>query len=284
VHFECVVNLSEGRDPDVLAALDAAAGPRLADRHSDPDHHRSVYTLLGSASEVTGAARTLARAAVDTLDLRSHEGVHPRFGVLDVVPFVPFFPDDPEPSETAGMSDAAALRDDFAHWVGSELGVPGFLYGPLPDGTVRTLPDLRRSAFRDLPPDTGPSAPHPTAGACAVGVRPVLVAYNIWVSTVEVARQVATLVRSSAVRSLGLAVGRWGQVSCNLVDPYRVGPEQVYDAVTTAVEQAGGTVFGGELVGLLPAAVLAEIPRARWAEVGLYEEATIEGRLASPAV
>lgn len=283
MRFECVVNLSEGRDPDILAFLDAAAGSPLADRHSDPDHHRSVFTLLGSGPEVAHAARELATAAVAMLDLRPHQGVHPRLGVVDVVPFVPFFPDEADPSKVAGEAEAIALRDDFARWVGTELGVPAFLYGPLADGTIRSLPDVRRSAFATLAPDAGPPEPHPTAGACAVGVRPVLVAYNVWVSSLEVARQVVPLVRGPLVRALALAVGRWAQVSCNLVEPYRYGPEQLYDAVAAAVGEAGGTVFGGELVGLLPATVLAETPRARWAELGLYEEATIEGRLVPPA-
>ena len=111
-----------------------------------------------------------------------------------------------------------------------------------------------------LPPDFGPRQPHPTAGATAVGARPVLVAYNVWVSSLEVARRVAPLVRGPAVRALGLAVGDGAQVSCNLVDPAQLGPAQVYDAVRRLVEEAGGAVTGAELVGLLPEAILRAIP------------------------
>ncbi len=280
--FECVVNLSEGRDPAVLATLDAAAGPLLRDRHSDPDHHRSVYTLVGPGPDVARAARTLAAATVAALDLRTHLGAHPRLGVLDVVPFVPFLPDEPDPADDVGFPEATLLRDEFAHWLGTELGVPAFRYGPLPDGSTRTLPDLRRTAFDSLRPDAGPAAPHPTAGACAVGARPVLVAYNVWVSSLDLARRVAPLVRGPDVRALGLAVGPRAQVSCNLIHPYRFGPERLYDAVTAATDQLDGEVLGGELVGLLPAAVLAGIPPTRWPDLGLRETDSIEARLAAP--
>ncbi|HVT42463.1 MAG TPA: hypothetical protein VHD39_05720, partial [Acidimicrobiales bacterium] len=181
--LECVVNVSEGRDDTVLAALAEAAGPPLLDLHRDPDHHRAVLTMAGPADAVVEAARSLARATVALLDLREHTGAHPRLGVLDVVPFVPFAPGRPAPRDLAA---AVARRDDFARWLGNELGVPSFLYGPLGAGGVRTLPDVRRHAFEagraGLAPDFGPASPDPRAGATAVGARRVLVAYNVWVS------------------------------------------------------------------------------------------------------
>jgi glutamate formiminotransferase / 5-formyltetrahydrofolate cyclo-ligase len=283
VIFECVVNVSEGRDDRVLAQLAASAGPTLLDLHRDPDHNRSVLTVAGPADAVVPAARALATTAVARLDLGHHEGAHPRLGVLDVVPFVPYEPGGPAPED---LTDAVALRDDFARWLGAELGVPSFLYGPLPGGRTRTLPDVRRSAFGEdganaggLTPDFGPLRPDPRTGATAVGARRVLVAYNVWVSSAEVARRVAPLVRGPHVRALGLAVGARAQVSCNLVDPGRTGPARLYDEVTGLVAEMGGSVEGAELVGLVPEAVLAVIPRDRWAELGLSEASTVEARL-----
>jgi glutamate formiminotransferase len=281
VIFECVVNVSEGRDDAVLAALAASAGPALADLHRDPAHHRAVLTLAGPAGTVAAAARALATATVARLDLRDHDGVHPRLGVLDVVPFVPYAPGRPAPEDLAA---AVAQRDDFARWLGTELGVPSFLYGPLPGGGNRTLPDIRRHAFAaadGLVPDFGPAHPDPRTGATAVGARRVLVAYNVWVSSVELARRVARAVRGPAVRALGLAVGDRAQVSCNLIDPDAYGPSQLFDAVRALVAAEGGTVGGAELVGLVPDSVLAAIPRSRWATLGLSEGSTVESRLAA---
>jgi glutamate formiminotransferase len=280
VIFECVVNVSEGRDDVVLAALAASTGPALLHLHRDPNHHRAVLTLAGTAEAVAAAARALATDTVARLDLRDHEGAHPRLGVLDVVPFVPYQPGRRPPED---LSHAVALRDDFAHWLGTELGVPSFLYGPLPGGGNRTLPEIRRHAFAvgGLAPDFGPPRPDPRTGASAVGARRVLVAYNVWVSSVEVARRVAPAVRGPAVRALGLAVGDRAQVSCNLIDPAAYGPARLFDEVGALVAQAGGAVQGAELVGLLPQTVLAAIPRSRWAGLGLDERSTIEARLAA---
>jgi glutamate formiminotransferase len=279
VPIECVVNVSEGRNETVLTELAAAAAPVLLDRHTDADHHRSVFTLAGAVDAVAHAVRELATACVERLDLGPHHGgAHPRLGVLDVVPFVPFVPGRPPILDLSGV---VPRRDEFARWLSATFDVPSFLYGPLPGGRTRTLPQVRRHAFVDLAPDFGPAQPHRTAGATAVGARPVLVAYNVWVSTVAVAQRVAPLVRNPVVRTLGLAVGERAQVSCNLVDPANFGPERLYDAVADLVTQAGGAVTGAELVGLIPQTILAAIPPSRWAELGLSADATIEGRLLS---
>jgi glutamate formiminotransferase / 5-formyltetrahydrofolate cyclo-ligase len=281
VIFECVVNVSEGRDDAVLAALADAASDALLDAHRDPHHNRAVLTLAGSAAEVASAARALATVTVARLDLRAHDGAHPRLGVLDVVPFVPYEPGEPAPTE---LHPAMALRDDFARWLGDELGVPAFLYGPMVDGGERSLPEVRRVAFRSaaeggVPPDFGPDAADPRTGAAAVGARRPLVAYNVWVTPLSVARAVAPLLRRPGVRALGLGLGSRAQVSCNLVEPDRVGPAAVYDEVVALVERAGGVVEGAELVGLLPGPVLHAVPRSRWVALGLSEEATIESCL-----
>jgi len=276
VLLESVVNVSEGRDETVLQALAAAAAPVLLDLHRDPDHHRAVLTLAGPTDAVTAAVRALATAVVTTLDLTAHAGAHPRLGALDVVPFTPYDPGRPPPTDLAPV---VPVRDEFARWLGDALGVPAFLYGPLPGGRTRTLPDIRRHAFTDFAPDAGPAHPHPTAGATAVGARSVLVAYNVWVTAADVARRVAPLVRCTHVRALGLDLRGGAQVSCNLVAPMQVGPAEVYDAVSTAVRAAGGDVLGAELVGLIPSAVLERIPAQRWTELGLSAAATVEARL-----
>jgi glutamate formiminotransferase len=237
--------------------------------------------LAGEAESVIHAVQALARASVAGLDLGTHQGAHPRQGVLDVVPFIPYIPGR-LPSHD--LVEVVVLRDAFARWMSATLGVPTFLYGPLRGGEHRTLPQLRRHAFTDLAPDFGPTHPHPTAGATAVGARSVLVAYNVWVSSVEVARTVAPLVRGPAVRALGLAVGRGAQVSCNLVDPAEVGPAEVYDTVRDLVEEAGGAVEGAELVGLLPVAILRAVPTSRWTQLGLSAGKTVEARLGQPEV
>jgi glutamate formiminotransferase / 5-formyltetrahydrofolate cyclo-ligase len=269
--MECVVNISEGRDVALLAEFDATVPGVLLDRHSDPDHHRSVFTLVGQAGAVADAARRLTAAAVERLSLADHAGAHPRIGVVDVAPFVPFLPGEPPPSD---LSLALSLRDDFAGWCATELHLPAFLYGP-----QRTLPEVRRQAFVNLAPDVGGPLPHPTAGAVAVGARPVLVAYNVWVDRPEVARSVAAEVRGPSVRALGLTVGDRAQVSTNLIDPALVGPAELYDEVSRRVAEAGGRVLGAELVGLMPAAVLHAIPEARWSELGVAEATTVESRL-----
>jgi glutamate formiminotransferase len=256
--LECVVNVSEGRRPEVIDAIGAAAGAALLDVHSDPSHHRSVLTVAGP--DVEEAARAVAREAVARIDLRAHDGVHPRLGAVDVVPFVPLDGDD-----------AVGARDRFARWAADDLGLPCFLYGD-----ERSLPEVRRRAFVGLSPDVGPATPHPTAGAVAVGARPVLVAYNLWLVSADVAtaRAVARSLRGEHVRALGLDVGGQAQVSCNLIAPLVVGPDAVYDAVAATTE-----VARAELVGLVPRAVVEAIPRHRWAELDLGSSRTIEARL-----
>jgi glutamate formiminotransferase len=277
VILECVVNVSEGRDASLLTELAHSAGNPLLDLHRDPDHHRAVLTLAGPRELVSDAARSLATATVQRIDLTGHRGAHPRLGVLDVVPFVPYEPGFLPPAD---LTLAVAARDEFARWLGATLDVPAFLFGPLPDGTERTLPEVRRLAFAGVPPDFGPERADPRSGATAVGARGVLVAYNVWVNPAEVARKVAPLVRGPRLRALGLSVGDRAQVSCNLVEPAVLGPAQAFDAVATLVRDFGGIVEGAELVGLLPEAILSTVPRPRWPELGLSAEATVEFRLA----
>jgi glutamate formiminotransferase / 5-formyltetrahydrofolate cyclo-ligase len=282
---ECVINISEGDNGEVLGAICRAGADWLLDLHSDPQHNRSVLTLGGPLEEVEDAARRVVATAVARVDLRSHVGVHPRMGVADVVPFVPLTGAGPDDGPWTQVVEA---RNRFARWAGHDLGVPCFLYGP-----ERTLPELRRQAFNPLPPDTGPPRPHPTAGASAVGARPVMVAYNVWISdprrpdpgetddpVLSVARSIAAELRGPAVRSLGLEVDAGAQVSFNLIDPASVSVAAVYDAVAERAQARGCSVLRGELVGLAPQAMLRAIPTHRWPELDLSEDTTIECRMA----
>ena len=265
-----MVNVSEGRDRAVVAELAAAAGETVLDVHSDAGHNRSVLTLgAHRAGALEEAVRRLAAAAVGRLDIRGHSGAHPRLGVLDVVPFVPLPPE--------AMVEAVGMRDRFGRWAGAELGLPCFLYGP-----ERSLPEVRREAFGALAPDTGPPAPHPTAGACAVGARPVMLAWNLWLAGRDrpAAARMAAALRGPGVRALAFELPEGVQLSFNLVDPMRVGPAAVLDAAVAA----GARVSRAELVGLAPGAVLEAVPPARWAELDLDPDRTIEARMGSAGV
>lgn len=262
--LECVVNVSEGRDDAALADLAASCGAALLDVHSDADHNRSVFTLVGE-----DAPRALTARCVEVLRIGSHEGVHPRLGVVDVVPFVPL--------GDSTMDDAVRARDSFARWTATTLGVPVFLYGP-----ERTLPRVRRDAWGPLLPDFGGTRPHPAAGAVCAGARDVLVAYNVWLETPDPgpAKRIAAAVRSEDVRALGLVTGGVTQVSMNLVNPGHTGPAAAFDAVAALAATEHVRVLRAELVGLLPRAVLRALPQERWGELDVSEECTIEARLA----
>lgn len=253
--LECVINVSEGRRLDVVAAIGEAAGDHLLDVHTDAHHHRSVLTLAGP--DVEARAFAVVAEAVARIDLRDHVGAHPRLGAADVVPFVPL--------SGASLADAVEARDRLAARITDDLGVPCVRYGP-----ERTLPDVRRHGRAEV-------TPHRTAGICCVGARPLLVAYNVWLAppaTVADARRIADEVRSPTLRTLGLAVGDEVQVSCNLIDPSTTGPGAAFDAVA-----ARARVARAELVGLVPRAILDAERVERWPELDLSPARTIEARL-----
>jgi glutamate formiminotransferase len=252
------VNVSEGRNRDVLVRLASAVSGDLLDVHTDHDHNRSVFTLVGE-----NAPRRLATTAVELMNIQDHSGVHPRLGVVDVVPFVPL--------SGSTWEDAVTARNEFAAWAALELQVPCFLYGD-----ERTLPDIRRWAWHQLQPDTGPTEPHSTAGAMCVGAREPLIAYNLWLADVDLAttKKIASAVRTESIRTLGLQVGKYTQVSINLVNPEISNPTHAFDAVKQHAE-----IHHAELVGLLPRDVLCSIPEGRWESLDLAEENTIEWRL-----
>ncbi|MBV9411892.1 MAG: glutamate formiminotransferase [Acidimicrobiia bacterium] len=265
--LECVINVSEGGAEKVIDGLRTVAGHSLLDLHHERRHNRAVLTLAGA--DVESAARAVAALGISSIDLRVHAGAHPRLGAVDVVPFVPL--------RGSTMDDAVAARDRFASWAANEFGVPCFLYGE-----ERSLPDVRRNAFKSLLPDVGPREPHPTAGAICVGARPVLIAYNVWLvagTDMSVAGQIASAVRGPAVRALGLDLEGLAQVSMNLIDWQSVGPADAYDAVADLAESKGTRVSAAELVGLMPEGCLLAIPEDRWPHLGLSRVQTIEARM-----
>jgi len=278
-----VPNASEGRDDATIRALAAAfaddsgrAGEvRLLDVHTDADHHRSVFTAAGPAAALIDAVMGAARVAVERIDVvgaaDSEPGQHPHVGALDVAPVVYL--------DHARRGAACAHALVLADRIGQELQVPVFLYGPLESGE-RTLPYVRAHAFKGLAPDFGPSRPDPRSGAVVVGARDVLVAWNIWLTGVDLerARLLAQLIRRPGVRALGLQVGDHVQVSCNLVDLALATPSEVYDQVNSHLAE-GATIERAELVGLIPRSLLEAEDPVRWEQLGLSEDSTIESRL-----
>lgn len=271
---ECVVNVSEGRDRAELKRLASSCGELLLDLHLDPDHHRAVLTLAGEDAPLLEATLTLCREAVGHLTIADHQGVHPRLGVVDVVPFVAL--------GGRPIEDAVALREAFARRAAEELALPVFCYGPV-NGGQRSLPELRRRAFSGLTPDHGPRFPHPTAGAVCAGARGLLVAWNLVAEGLELAEvaEVAASLRREGLRTMAFGVSAGPQVSCNLVDPLHLGPAEAYDLIAEALRARGGAPGSAELVGLVPEAVLTATDPGRWAQLGLSPEASIEGRLAA---
>jgi glutamate formiminotransferase len=293
--IECVANVSEGRDARALAAvaeaIRAVAGAHLADVHSDPDHHRSVFTFLGTPAGVEAAALALAQAALPRIDMREHRGLHPRLGALDVVPFVPL------------GATPMAVAVNVARRVGATLAerhaLPVYFYGAAARSPARReLPDVRRGGYEALParlattagaPDAGPARFDARAGAAVVGARDVLVAYNVWLDTVdlEIARAVARVVRERdgglpAVRALGVALPSRGlvQVSLNLLD-YRITPlPAVFDRVEREADRHGVAVRRGELVGLAPRAAFGDRAPASVGLPDFTEAAELEAHVA----
>lgn len=253
--LECVINVSEGRDTDRLRTIARACGPALVDVHADPDHHRSVFTLAGPGPrDAVAGARSLAAAVAEQCSIVDHVGEHPRFGALDVVPFVALGGTKVEREQAAESARA------FGEWWANEFAVPVFLYDDA-DPEQRDLPSARSTSFRSRAPDFGPAVPHPRLGATAVGARRPLVAVNcVLVSRdISVARRIAREMRERSgglrgVRALGfyLAEARRAQVSMNLVDLEQTGVQDGCLHVRALAQRYGTDVASVELVGLIP--------------------------------
>jgi glutamate formiminotransferase / 5-formyltetrahydrofolate cyclo-ligase len=269
--FEAVPNFSEGKDRAKISritnAVRAVPCVRVLGLHSDPDHNRSVLTFAGEEDAVLSGAITLAKACAAELDLASQTGEHPRMGVLDVLPFVPL--------EDATMDGAAATASHR-----------------------RDLPDVRRAGYEGVAerlkdprwrPDYGPHVLDPRRGACAVGARPFLAAFNAFLDTddVEVARQIARRVRESggglpAVKALGLLVGGQAQVSMNLTDLERTSIPVALEAVRSEAIKFGVSVESTELVSLAPLAAILDAARYYLGLRELAPKHILETRLHGP--
>lgn len=287
--LEAVPNVSEGRDAAVIEEIGRAfaSGAAVLDVHSDVDHHRTVFTLGGDVeslveSLLAGISRTLA-----LLDLRAHDGVHPRIGAVDVVPLVPL-----EPGEMDVAKRAALLVGER---VGADMAVPVFLYGEVGGGRRPAffrrggLDELRRRLDAgELEPDAGPRRLDPRSGAILVGARRPLVAYNVDLVTrdVNLAREVAAAVRESSgglpgVQAIGLYLPRSDrvQVSMNVLDLERSPLHEVFARVRREAAARGVEVAGAELVGLVPGSALAAAEAAGGRIPGVDESRVLERAL-----
>jgi glutamate formiminotransferase/glutamate formiminotransferase/formiminotetrahydrofolate cyclodeaminase len=274
--IECVPNFSEGRDAAVIEAIaDAirsARGVLLLRTDMDQDHHRSVITFAGPPDAVAeGALRGIA-AAVERIDLRRHAGVHPRIGAADVVPFVPL--------EGVTIEDCAALAHQLGQNVWQHLGVPVYFYEAAASSPDRApLENIRRGGFE---PDLGGPALHPTAGACVVGARRLLIAFNVNLKSTDltIAKAIARKIRASSgglpfVKAMGvpLASRNLVQVSMNLTNFEETPLHRAYDAVRAEAAAHGVAIDGSEIVGLVPKAALNHCEK--------FADQVLENRLGS---
>jgi len=276
--FECVPNISEGREQatiDAVAdAIRATDGVHLLNVHSDPDHNRSVFTYASESEEaIREATMRLFEIATARIDLRTHHGAHPRVGAVDVVPFVPL--------EGTSMAECVAAAERFARDAASRFDVPIYLYEEAAKHDYRReLPTIRSGGFEQFPhkitderwqPDFGPSRVHPTAGVSVVGARVPLIAFNMQLGTdrVEVAQACAKAVRGISgglrfVRALPIELKSRGivQVSMNLLDFRRTPMHRAFSVVKEEAERFGVAVISSEVVGLVPADALYQV--AEW--------------------
>jgi glutamate formiminotransferase len=292
--FECVPNFSEGRRQEIIDAIAAALrapGVLLLDVHADPDHNRSVFTLVGPPDALLEAVYAGIVAATRLIDLRQHSGVHPRVGAADVVPFVPL--------HDASMEQAVELAHRLGERVARELDLPVYFYEAAATRPERqNLEQVRRKGFEELRdviatdptrlPDVGPPRVHPSAGAIIIGARGPLIAYNIYLSTsnLAIAQTIARTIRHSSgglryVKAMGFAIPERNcvQVSMNLTNYRRTAIHTVFEMVRTLAESYGVTITASEVVGLVPAAALFDVARHYLRAHDLRNSQVLEMRL-----
>lgn len=270
--IECVPNISEGRDRNAVDAIAAAAvgpGCRLIDVSSDPDHNRTVITLVGDEPGLEQGVLRLVEAAVARIDLTKHQGAHPRMGAVDVIPFIPV--------SGATMEDCVALSRRVGEAISRQFAIPVFLYEESArTAERRNLAGIRKGEFEGLAaklaevawaPDFGPASPHPSAGAVAVGAREFLIAFNVNLATddLSVAKKIAAAVRHSSgglryVKALGLSLDERGivQVSMNLTNFRKTPVLRVFDMVRREAERMGVLVLESEIIGKIPRQALVD--------------------------
>jgi glutamate formiminotransferase / 5-formyltetrahydrofolate cyclo-ligase len=289
--LESVPNFSEGRDRGTTDAIGAALGARarLLDLHADPDHNRSVFTLVGSEAELVDSLLAGIEVAKERIDLRRHEGAHPRVGAADVVPVVPVRPDEMERAKRAGL--------ELAGRIGEQLALPVFLYGELAPGRGPAffrsggLERLReRVAAGELAPEFGPGELDERSGAVLVGARRPLIAFNVNLrGDLASASAIAAAVRERdggfpGVRALGLDLPRAGlvQVSMNIEDWEAAALHDVLERIESEATAFGAEVLGSELVGLMPGGAAAAAAGAALRIDGFDASRVLELRLLEP--
>ena len=271
--MECVPNFSEGRDKakveQIADAFRGKEGVKLLDYSSDADHNRSVITVIGEPEALKTAVIDAVGRAVELIDLTQHSGQHPRMGAVDVVPFIPI--------RNVTMEAAVALSKEVAEAVGNQFQLPVFLYEKSATATHReNLATVRKGEFEGLQekmllpewvPDFGPYAPHPTAGAVAVGARMPLVAYNVNLGTdnLEIATAIAKKVRFVGgglryCKAMGVTLEERGitQVSMNLTDYTKTAIYRAHELVRIEAQRYGVPVVGAEVIGLVPMEALVD--------------------------
>jgi glutamate formiminotransferase len=286
--LESVPNFSEGRDRATIDAIGSAlaGSARVLDVHTDVDHNRSVFTLVGSDQELADALLAGIAVAVERIDLRGHAGAHPRVGAADVVPIVPLDPGD--------MERARELAVVVGSRIGVELGLPVFVYAPPDRGPAfyrRGGPGLlqERIDAGEVAVDFGPNRLHESAGGVILGARAPLIAFNVNLrGTLDAAREIAAVVRERGggfpgVRALGLELPSSGlvQVSMNVEDWQASPLTEIVSRIAAEAEARGASVMGSELVGLLPAGALAAAARLPLGLEALDASNVLEARLAS---
>jgi glutamate formiminotransferase len=276
---ESVPNISEGRDRAVIAELTAGiqAIPQVAllDVHVDPDHHRSVFTMVGEPEAMGTALFRLVQQAQQLIDIRQHQGAHPRIGVVDVVPWVPF--------QGVSMEDCVMYAEDLGARVGEELKIPVYLYEQASRVPSRAkLERIRQGGLSGLAtrmktdsgwhPDYGPSMMHPTAGAIAVGARFFLIAFNVVLQSddLKVAKHIAQAIRTSngglpSVKAMGVPLlsRQLVQVSMNLTDFRKTSLRMAFESVKREAHCYGVEIIESEIVGL--------VPQVAWDQKLLYD-------------
>jgi glutamate formiminotransferase len=294
--IESIPNVSEGRRPDVIArfadALRQTPGVTLLDLSSDASHNRSVFTLIGDAPALKAAILALFEAAVAAIDLRTHQGEHPRVGAVDVVPFVPI--------EGASMADCVALAKDVAATVAERFALPAYLYEDAASSpSRRNLEDIRRGEFEglaakmhspDWKPDFGPAQPHESAGASVIGARMPLIAYNINLNSdrLDVAKKIASAIRHSSgglryVKAMGVMLEdrQLAQVSMNLTNYEKTPIFRVFEMVKREAARYGVGILESEIVGLVPSAALLGAAEYYLQVAGFTPTQVLENKLRS---
>ena len=271
--IQSVPNFSEGHDlqkiEKIVDCFRAKEGVKLLDYSNDEDHNRFVSTVIGEPEAVKNAVIEAVGKAVELIDMTKHKGQHPRMGAVDVVPFIPI--------KNVTEEEAVALSKEVAQTVAEKYDLPVFLYEKSASATHReNLASVRKGEFEglvekmklsDWQPDFGKSAPHPTAGAVAIGARKPLIAYNINLGTndLEIAKAISRKVRHIGgglryCKAMGVALEARGivQVSMNLTDFTKTAIYQAQEMVRMEANRYGVPVVGAEIIGLVPMEALAE--------------------------